>query len=380
MKEAMFFFRKKLTYFGGVATLVGTVIGAGILGIPYAVDKAGLLPGMALLAALTLTVLLRHLMIGEVALRTHGDHQIVGYYGIYLGKPIKYIMTVEFVVGLYGSLLAYLIGSGRVLAAMLGGDSYWYSILFFAVTSVMLFRGLTMVKHSEMILTVLLTVVVLGIALTARNHFYFPDLSAMDAGNMVLPYGVMMFALAGVTAIPEIKREIHGIDRRRFRSILIAGSVIPAVIYAVFTIVTLGVTGNATTEIATVGLGEQLGPTMVLLGNLFALFAMSTSTLTVGLALRDMYRFDYGIRTPLAWAAAIIPPLILFFLGQRSFVHVINWLGGVMGGIASIASIILFWRARTRGNRTPEYQMGKLRIAGALMIVMYCVGIWVTLR
>ena len=72
--------------FRAISALVGTVIGAGIFGIPYVVAKIGFLPGIFYLLTLGTLVLFLNLLYGEVILRTPGDHQLTGYAEIYLGK------------------------------------------------------------------------------------------------------------------------------------------------------------------------------------------------------------------------------------------------------------------------------------------------------
>ena len=51
-------------FFESIATLTGCVIGAGILGIPYVVVRAGFWTGMLVILILGLAVLLIHLMTG----------------------------------------------------------------------------------------------------------------------------------------------------------------------------------------------------------------------------------------------------------------------------------------------------------------------------
>jgi len=42
-------FRRRLTMFEGVALIVSATIGAGVLGLPYAISKVGLLIGLVIL-------------------------------------------------------------------------------------------------------------------------------------------------------------------------------------------------------------------------------------------------------------------------------------------------------------------------------------------
>jgi len=53
-----------------IALLVGTIIGAGIFGIPYVIAQAGFLTGLITLGVLGTAVIILYLYLGEVILRT----------------------------------------------------------------------------------------------------------------------------------------------------------------------------------------------------------------------------------------------------------------------------------------------------------------------
>src|SRR3989338_8875922 len=92
------------------ATLVGTIVGAGILAIPYVVAQSGFLVGFIITIVLGLSFLLLNLMTGEIILRTKKQHQLTGYAEKYLGSWGKRLMMFSMVFGTYGALTAYLIG------------------------------------------------------------------------------------------------------------------------------------------------------------------------------------------------------------------------------------------------------------------------------
>jgi len=69
------------------ATLIGTTIGAGILGIPYVIAQSGFLIGLFYILFLGLVMLTLNLYIGEVVLQgailkklTQGDPQKTSYH------------------------------------------------------------------------------------------------------------------------------------------------------------------------------------------------------------------------------------------------------------------------------------------------------------
>ena len=69
-----------------VATLIGTMVGAGVLGIPYVFARAGFVTGLIDLIILGTAIVFIYLYLGEVVLRTKGNHQLTGYAEKYLGK------------------------------------------------------------------------------------------------------------------------------------------------------------------------------------------------------------------------------------------------------------------------------------------------------
>src|SRR3989338_6323757 len=88
-------------FFLSVSTLIGTVIGIGIFGVPFVFAKSGFLTGVLFLIILTAITLIIHLAFGEIILRTNGNHQITGYAEAYLGSKWKNIVLFSFVMGIY---------------------------------------------------------------------------------------------------------------------------------------------------------------------------------------------------------------------------------------------------------------------------------------
>ena len=103
---------KSKNFFLALSVLIGTIIGAGIFGIPYVIFKSGLIPGLFYFIILGGAVLLIHLFFGEIVLRTKEKYRLPGFALKYLGRPAEVLVTVSVVVGVIGALLAYLILAG----------------------------------------------------------------------------------------------------------------------------------------------------------------------------------------------------------------------------------------------------------------------------
>ena len=200
---------KRGDFYGAIATLTGTIIGAGVLSIPYVIAQAGFLIGMIHFAAIGFATFMLFLYIGEVVLRTKGNHQLTGYAEKYLGKKGKYIMTLSMVLATYGALTAYLIGEGEVISALFNSaETIRYSLIFFAVSSLLVYFGLKVIEESEMLLSAGVIIIIILACISALPKVNLQNLAAVNILQFFVPYGAILFAMAGAVAVPEMKEEL----------------------------------------------------------------------------------------------------------------------------------------------------------------------------
>jgi len=363
---------------GAIATLVGTVIGAGILGIPYVVAKSGLLIGIIHIILIGLAVILMNLYVGEIALRTKGTHQLVGYAEKYTGKWGKWVMATSIFFGIYGALIAYLIGEGQSLNTLFGINQFAGMFVFFILMAYLIWRGLNIIEGAEIYLSAILGFLILALFFFAIIKINPLNLTPLNFSNVLLPYGVVFFALLGMAAIPELKEELIK-DKKQLKKAIIIGMLIPIVVYILFSIAIIGITGFQTTELATIGLGALLGNHILILGNLFAIFSMATSFLTLGLALKWTFQYDYKYNKYLAWALTCLLPLSVALSNLTGFIQVIGISGSIAGGLGGLAIIFIHRNAQKRGDRKPEYSLKPRFILDALLFLIFTGGIIYTI-
>ena len=369
---------KKISFWEAVATIVGSTVGAGILAIPYSIAKVGFAPGLILMISLAVASTLLNLMMAEVSLKTDKLHQLPGFAGIYMGGAIKNIAFINSILASFGALLAYIIGEGQVLSGIFGGGSFLWSLIFVAFGAVAILLGINVIKK----LVVVMVLCVVGILILLGGHAFefvrIHNLNTFNPQNWIIPYGVLLFAFHGTLGVLEARKELIGQEKLLKKVIITAGGVILA-IYVVFTFLTLGVTGVATTQVATIGLGKHLGPILGLIGNALAAFTMGTCFITIGYGVRLMLQYDYGKSKVLSWLIVISIPLLMFLSGIRSFIEVVKIIGGIVIGVNSIILVVTYWNARVFGRRHAEFSIGPLHIAGYLLMVLFLLGALVTL-
>jgi amino acid permease len=349
-------FKKQLPLFQSISTMVGTIIGAGILGIPFVFAQAGFWTGTVVLGIVAFAMISLKMMVGEMTLRTYGKHQLSGYVEKYLGKFWKDTTSFVLAIAIAGSLLAYFVGIGEVLAELFGGSQIMWAFGFYILASIFLYFGLKLIKNLEFILTLGIFLIVILIFFLSQQHLNFNNLLAFDLAKIFIPYGVILFACEGVMAIPEV-RQILLRKEYLFKKAIFWGAIIPAIIYFIFALIVVGVTGLNTTQVATIGLGNVVGTVIFILGSIFAFFTMSTSFLTIGLALKDTFNYDFKIKHFISWLITILLPLVIYFIGFKSFIGILSFFGAVGFGINGIIYIFTYWQARRHGRRYPEYAL-----------------------
>ena len=119
----------KKEVFEATSLLIGTVVGAGVLGMPYVISKSGAGIGLILILVILCTVLIVNLQTGEIVLRTKERHQLSGYAGKYLGKPFKHITAGAMFIYIFGALVAYVLGEGQAFYNIFGGSKLLYSLI-----------------------------------------------------------------------------------------------------------------------------------------------------------------------------------------------------------------------------------------------------------
>lgn len=363
------------TYYEAIATLTGCIIGAGILGIPYVFVKAGFWTGMLVLVVVGIAMLVVHLLIGEVALRTKKCHQLVGYADKYLGKWGKRLMLASMCIGIYGAMLAYTIGVGQSLNAVFGGGLLVWSAVFYIAMSAILYGGIRVLAESELWMEAIKFLIfgVVMLLLFLSPNFSQGNFSGFSLEKIFIPYGVVLFAFIGTAAIPEVREETKKCLHLAKRAIII-GSLVPLFIYTLFAFAVVGVSGAETTEVATIGTAS-VGKAGFVLMQLFAIFAMTTSFAALGYALKESYNEDFGITKLNAWMLTIAIPPLLAFLLNTSFVKILDITGTITGGIVGILAVLMHARARKLSERKPEYAIHINVIGYTMLIALFAAGI-----
>ena len=359
--------------------LIGTIIGAGVFGLPYVISRSGIIPGLFYFLFLGGIVLLIHLFFGEIILRTRGDYRLVGLGKRYLGSFANKFLSLSVVIGVLGSLLAYIVIGGEFLKILTLGtlnlSLFQAALVFWLILFLLFYRGVKTIMSAEVLTNVLFFLITGFIICFCLPKFNISNFSIINLKDIFLPYGVILYSFVGWSAIPEIIEVLKSDeDKKKIKKIIILSVVVAAMVYLAFTLAVVGVSGNSTTEDAFSGLLSFLGRDVVFWGAFAGLLTIADSFLVIALYLFNTFIYDFKKSKTFAIIFCYGIPLVLFLIGLRSFIEIIGFVGTLLGTIEVILIILIFKKAKKEGDRKPEYEIKIPSFFLYLLMVIFILG------
>jgi len=374
-------------YLLAIATLMGTIIGVGLFAIPYVINKSGIIPLFIFIIILASIQYYLHMLFAEAVLSTKEKHRLPGFVGKYVGFGSKKFTFLVEIIGVYGSMLAYIIVGGIFLHQLLfpyfSGSLFIYSTAIFVFVSVITFFDIKLIAGTEFVLTSLLVLAIGLIAWRGFGQIEFDHYRAIEWKYLFLPYGPIFFAVGGGAAVPEICR-LLAYEKNKIKSAIAWGTFIPAALILLFVLVVLGITGAGTTPDTLSGLAAALPDGVVVFSLIFGLLAVVTSYIVFSQATEEIYQWDLGLNNKLAWFLACLIPYFLYFIGWNNLTKVISFTGAVCGGLSGMILIWLMFKIKVKPEKVSLIKNKLTRPVAYFLSLLFILGviyeIWATLK
>ena len=345
-----------IRFLEGVFILAGMIIGVGMFAIPFSFAAAGFWLGALELAALSCLVVILHLLYGKIVLVTPEFHRMPGYVRHYLGRRAEMVSWASTLFGTVGTLVAYLaVGAlflQNILSSVFPGAGVFSYVVFLALTvSAITFFPLKKEAHINGILTIFEIAFIALLAFFLLPKISPAHLHGFHPQNIFIPYGVLLFALSGGSVIPDVIT-VLGRGKKRVTRAIVAGSLIPAILYFFFAFGVVGVSGRATTSEAIAGLRSVIGERIVFLGSVAGFLAVLTSFIALSANFQALLRLDMKIPRRAAWLGASVIPFFLYTAGFQNFIVIIGVVGAVAFGVDSALFLLMGRKiAKKQGGR-----------------------------
>jgi len=321
-----------------------------------------------------------HLIL-EVNLACPGDANMITMAHRMLGAPGKIICWIVYLLLLYSLTAAYTAGCAplflHLMKALFGPQvPDWAGPLpLLILFGFFVYFGTKTVDYVNRVLMIGLTLSYLALILFLPSHVDTTLLSHIDFSSAWIAIPVIFTSYGFHIVIPSLSTYLHH-DAKKLRLTIFIGSLIPFVVYLIWTLLVLGVVPKSILHLAWQEGQSATAPLSAILSNpnlstisaVFAFFAMITSFLGVSLSLSDflgdglkLHRFSWG--RELACVITFFPPLLFVLTYPRGFLLALQYAGLFVAILLGILPALMAWKL-------PKYKKGKWRFLLALVIAI----------
>jgi len=269
------------------ANMFISFIGAGVLGLPYAFMKTGMLGSVAVLSIVGVVSTYAMILLVQCKLQLQRQGKLIrGYGDIAFGVMGSSGSTgVDFLLILTQSAfcIAYLLFIGENLNTVLPkiSNSTWVALTIPGLSLLVLYRSIKNLTPFALFADVcniasILVVVSYDVEIF-HEHEEAPEVDALKdinfgvfAANLPYFFGVAIYCFEGVGVILNIHESMQ--YKENFRSVLTLTMCLVTFIYVLFGVLGYIAYGADTREIITLNLGEGLPPKIVKIGLSLGLF------------------------------------------------------------------------------------------------------------
>lgn len=350
----------------GTLLVAGTSIGGGMLALPVLTSLTGFLPSLLVYLLCWLFMASTGLLLLEVCLWMNSEVNLLTMAERTLGTVGKYATWVLYLFLFYCLTLAYIVGCGDlVVQALQGAVPEWIgSIIFVVLFFPLVFAGARIAGKVNVWLMLGLGLSYCAFVFLGLRHVN-PELWAYRNWSffpMAFPIAFTSFAYQGI--IPTL---VSYMDRNanQARIAILIGSFLPLIVYAIWQGLIMGIVPTHGPG----GLAEALHngdnavqplknflqtPSVYVIGQFFAFFALVTSFLGVTLGLLDFLADGLSIKKTALGKLFLcllifVPPLIFAFIQPGVFLMALDYAGGFgCALLLGLIPILMVWAGRYR--------------------------------
>lgn len=354
--------------------MVGAGVGAGIMAVPLLAERVGVIGLVAVLFVAYGAALLIHLMLVEVLLRTGTPLQVVELMRLWVldRKDRRWLLWLIFgllSIAFMAALAAYVAAQSEILTDATGLPLQLAQLLVYMISAGVVFFGLRAVGIFEAIGSAALIGCVATLAIGAIGIDIELSLAVEGTPSEALAlFSMVMYGYYAFFSVPQVVKGLAPDGRAAARAVT-CGLAINGILIAIVALVALGISTEVT-EVAIVGISEELGRWAGGIGEIFVFVALLTSYWTVSLALADIIneRVNMGYRG--AWLVATLPSLLLLYVGAMGFLDLLQVAAGTTAIVIAAVTVPMYVNARTHGVADPDWSLGRWGGRGILGLAL----------
>lgn len=390
-------------FLSGAFLVAGTMIGAGMLGIPLVTSGSGLIGIFAATFGVWVFMLITGLLYLEATLAVKDGANVLSIAEYFLGKWGKWISGLFFIFLYFSLMVAYFDAGGELFAKALfsaksGSITSTHIISFALIFFVIVGIGPKSINRVNMIISCAMIIsFVLLIGEGVPQLGLGSEVRSVSWNKALLSLPVLFAAYGFHNIIPSLSSYLKR-DKKVLTWCIFTGSLMAFVVYflwqwIIVSTVPMGEVAKALSE--NVSVTETFSkvhnlPYFALLGRFFALFAITTSLLGVSFSLVDFLGDGLGVgvadRKGLKrWGLCVITfflPLGFVLKNPAVFISALGVAGGFgesfLNGLLPVA-LVFAMRYRFKANKGYSWitHWSSLLILALISIAVILIEYWV---
>jgi len=358
--------KPKGSIIGGALLIAGCCIGAGMLALPIQTGIAGFFPSLSVFLLAWIYMTLTGLLLVEVNGWFSTRVNLISMVDKTLGKVGKAVCWIFYLFLFYSLLVAYISGSGSLVATIFKLKTpLWIGSLFFVIIfGLVVYRGTKTVDLWNRVLMFGKILAFLAIIFLGVSHVN-PDYLVHEEPKYIffsLPVLIISFGFHNL--VPSITAYFGG-DVKRVRKTIFLGSGFVLIVYLIWQLIVLGIVpvegkdglidSYHKDQEASQALMAVLGVSWVgVFAQFLAFFAILTSFLAQALSvthfLGDGLKIKYKEKeNPWLCVLALAPPCLLSIIYPQLFFKALNFAGGFCAIVLfGVLPVLMTWIGRYR--------------------------------
>jgi amino acid permease len=326
--------------------IVSTIIGLGIFVLPYSFWQSGYYFFFWLIFWF-FAFLILHLVFGEILFQTKEKHNLPGLAGIYIHPLMKHIVWFFDYFGMLGVFLIYFIALVKFWSLILSLNPLVIKILVAFFNLYFIFKDLRVFSQMESILTIGILIVFSLIVFMILPNFNFQNirLALKNDFQPILPYGILLFALSGTSALP-IVFDLIGKNKKTYLKINFLSLLTVILLYLVYIFAVVGFLDGEVSEESLQSLAPYLPKSFLIFSVLFV--SLNITFIDMAFYLKRGLIYDYKISPKIANLIMFVSILPLAFFEPFSLIKLINLVSEIFLGFNLMVLLLIYLKLKTK--------------------------------
>ncbi|MDB6096393.1 MAG: tyrP [Francisellaceae bacterium] len=383
----------------GILLIIGTATGAGMLALPLSTGEAGFIPSFCSFIACSFFMGISAIYLLEVNLIFPSGTNLITMAESTLGKKAKILTGIIYLILLLALLSLYLKAStGWFNEFLIEKFSFTFSpshlmLIISCIGAGIIFLGLNVVDKINRLLSFGLFLSYLLLIITAAPHIKPKHLTTFNTSALPKAFPLILTTFGFGIIVPSLTT-FYNKNVRVLKQVIILGSIITLGIYLAWEFVSLGVLplegphgiktllgSNDNGLEITNSLQTLIGlPLFSQSANYFALFALLSSYLGVGLSLFHFIKDALKIKTTPIHTFTLslltfFPPFMLMYFNATGFHQILSFAGIFVALLLGILPSLMVWKIRHHSATSfyPQVFGGKIMLCINMLFFIYII-------